>query len=164
MAEGGKFWRLLDSGCNPSLRKAFGDALGPLGAGLYGTHEGDGRASLACLRPRRRPRLRIDTERGKPRIRMQVGDGRLDLDLPVTDIRLYALDHTTPDAGLVRWAGERLRESEDVILSVGLGRAFASAQEDVYYHHMQVNNLHFQEDPAWRLGCGLRAGCNPSSG
>ena len=151
-ADAGKFWRMLESGCGATLREAFGKAFGPLGAGLYGTHVGEGHASLACLRPKRRPRLRLDTELGKPRVRMQLCDGRLEIDLPVTDIRLYADDHTTPDAGLVRRAAERLAEAEDAILSVGLGRAFARALEEVYYHHLQVNNLHFKEDPAWRLG------------
>jgi hypothetical protein len=48
-------------------------------------------------------------------IRIQVNDGCFDLDLGVTDIRLYDEDHVAPNKKVVKNVGGRLREGEDVL-------------------------------------------------
>ena len=58
----------------------------------------------------------------------------------------------TPDAAAVERVAERLQSSTDVILSVGLTRAFKGNPDEPALHWLQVNNLHFADDPCWRLG------------
>jgi hypothetical protein len=70
----------------------------------------------------------------------------------VTDIRLYGADHVTPDAAIVQRVAERLQGAPEVILGVGLTRAFRGADDEPAMHWLQVNNLHFPNDPVWRLG------------
>jgi hypothetical protein len=53
---------------------------------------------------------------------------------------------------LVRGLARRIMESEEVLLSVGLTRQFQPSPSGPFYHFLQVNNIHFREDPAWELG------------
>jgi hypothetical protein len=39
-----------------------------------------------------------------------------------------------------------------VILGVGLTRAFQREQNGPGRHWLQVNNIHFEDQPIWRLG------------
>jgi len=85
-------------------------------------------------------------------IRMKMTDGRIQVDARVTDIRLYQDDHTTPDQEKVEKAGEQIRVSEHVILSIGFTRAFAGSPDLEPIHWLQVNNIHCEENPTWQLG------------
>jgi len=148
-----EFWHILNDLSNAKLRGIFGAELRCLGRSRYGTDEGEGQASLGCLRLRRRPSLRIAPGRsGGSQIRMMMSDGEIEADASVTDIRLYGDDRITPDERRVKQVAAAMRTSQCVILSVGLTRAFASSDEYPPIHWLQVNNIHLQENPAWQLG------------
>ena len=83
---------------------------------------------------------------------MRVYDGDYDLDLSVTDIRLYQADHVAPNTDLVARIERRLNSDTGVILSVGLTRPFASSPDLPPMHWLQVNNIHLNDDPTWQLG------------
>jgi len=118
-----------------------------------GTEVGKGRASLGCLRPKRKPRLALFGE-GKfgPKIRAGIDDGEFDVWVSVTDIRLYQDDHATPDCTIVEEVRRRLHRPGAVILSMGLTRAYAPSAEAKPLHWLQVNNIHLEDDPTWQLG------------
>ena len=82
---------------------------------------------------------------------MKVTDGEFHLDLGVTDIRLYQHDHITPDNTVVDRVARRLASHNDVILSVGLTRAFKGTEREPV-HWLQVNNIHLKENAVWQLG------------
>ncbi len=84
------------------------------------------------------------------KIRAQVADGAFDVDLSVTDLRLYAEDQKTPRAKVVADMQRRIRRGVGVILSVGLARAFQVTGDTARRHWLQVNNLHLEDDPVWR--------------
>jgi hypothetical protein len=82
---------------------------------------------------------------------VRLTDGELDVDAPVTDLRLYTEDHYSPQISLVGEIQQKIRTSQGLILSVGLTRAFAAVPEQPPVHWLQINNLHFQEQPVWQL-------------
>jgi hypothetical protein len=86
------------------------------------------------------------------RIRLQFTSGQYEFELGVTDIRLYGPDHVTPDAEVVQRVADRLQAAPSVILGVGLTRPFRGESDEAARHWLQVNNLHFEDDPCWRLG------------
>jgi len=148
-----RFWKLLRQLAKFRLSEVFGPELSGRGASSCGVDIGFGSASLGCLIPSRVPSLylrpRPDRE---PQIRMHLTDGYFDLDLSVTDIRLYGDDHVTPNENLVPQVDKRLKSDTGVILSVGLTRPFSPSQDLPPIHWLQVNNLHLQDEPAWQLG------------
>jgi hypothetical protein len=102
-----------------------------------------------------RPELVIEACQPRPRLRMKLQTGRIPLSVAVTDIRLYAPDHVTPDPTAVVAANERLKSSAEVLLSVGLSRAYSDwLSHEPERHWLQINNLHFVENPFWRLPLG----------
>jgi hypothetical protein len=82
---------------------------------------------------------------------MDVWDGELRLDLSVTDLRLYVDDGGRPDTARVADVARRLDRGVRVLLGVGLTRPFASRPNDAPVHWLQVNNIHLEDDPAWRM-------------
>lgn len=154
---GENFWSFLKQVAEPRFSKIFGADLKERGklkesAGVD-VHRGE--ASLGCLFPADVPRLYLRTRPGKPeqvQVRLRVTDSVFDLDLAVTDVRLYGDDHVTPAPKVVRRIATRLQEGEDCILSVGLTRASASSPELDPIHWLQINNIHLAGDPVWQLG------------
>ena len=158
-ASAAEFWDLLVELARPRLREIFGDALqsvGPprsLGTPHYGTALGQGEVSLGLLLPSRPPSLYLtDGHDRRPQIRMTLSDGQIELDAPVTDLRLRESDHTTPDADQVEAVARMLQGSDQVILGVGLTRGFRRSDKTEYIHYLQVTNIHLKEQPAWQLG------------
>jgi hypothetical protein len=148
----GEFWTLLEEMSRPRLADLFGPALRPRGGAHCGTDVGQGTASLGCLRLAAPPRLYLQPRPGaQPQVRMHFSDGQIEADASVTDLRLFASDHATPDAAAIRAATERLRHSEGIILAVGLTRKFRSSETQPYAHWLQVNNIHLREEPVWQL-------------
>ena len=149
----GKFWKLLNRVAEPKLRDIFGQDLIHLGSSSCGVEVGKGSASLGCLIPASRPSLYIRKRSDRnDQVRMQFDDGDFFLDCGVTDIRLYGEDHVTPDDRMVRRIEKRLKSDEQVILSMGLTRALRSSPDFDPVHWLQVNNIHFEDDPTWQLG------------
>jgi len=146
------FWTLLTKISRTTLQSIFGSELRHLGGGAYGTSKNEGAASLGCLVPAEKPVLCVREKSGKPQIRMKFADGTIKADARVTDIRLYAADHVTPEAERVAKLRTRIVASECVIMSVGLTREWASSPDREPVHWLQVNNLHLKENPVWQLG------------
>lgn len=149
--EAGKFWALLARIARPTLSELFGPELkGTEGAGCI-VDVGRGKVSLGCLVPASKPRLKIAWSQDKPRIRMELDDGQFsDLDLSVTDLRLYRADHVTPDEDMVGRVAKHMEGDREVILSVGLGRPY-EGPGGKRVHWLQVNNIHFENYPVWQL-------------
>lgn len=146
MLSGPSFWGLLQEISRPTLAAIFGDALtlDPPGLTLA---VGSGASSLGCLWPRDTPRLYVNP---KGQVRMLLADGGTDLNLSVTDVRLYEDDLRTPNSDRINAVADRLRRGVEVVLAVGVGRAYPP---DEPRHWLQVNNVHFKDDPL-----GLRLG------
>jgi hypothetical protein len=51
----------------------------------------------------------------------------------------------------VRRVADRLAQGVPALLSVGLTRPFSTRPDEPPLHWLQVNNLHLEDDPAWRL-------------
>jgi hypothetical protein len=148
-----QFWRLLNEMAKRKLSDIFGKSLEMRGPKSCAVDVGKGEASLGCFLPHPQPKLYVQSREGKPdQIRIQVNDGCFDLDLGVTDIRMYGEDHVVPDKNVLRDVGGRLRKGEDVILSVGLTRPFSTLSGYPQVHWLQVNNIHLISDPTWQLG------------
>jgi hypothetical protein len=147
-----KFWTLLTQVAERKLVSIFGEDLTIRGTKSCGVDVGKGVASLGCLIPSSPPEIYLKQREGKPdQIRMCVGDGCFELDLGVTDIRLYCDDHQTPNKRLVKNIADRIRDEKAVILSVGLTRPFTSLSGFPPIHWLQLNNIHLKSDPTWRL-------------
>ena len=147
-----EFSRVLDEIAQPTLAEIFGDCMRPAGSGAFAAEVGAGKVSLGCL-PLQGPAELFFKEdhRGGRRLRMRFSDGRLCVEASVTDLRLFADDHATPNAAAVRAANEGLRNSRNAILCVGLTRPYSPGPNQPERHWLQVNNLHFKDDPLWTL-------------
>jgi hypothetical protein len=148
------FWKLLARGAQPSLAAIFGPDLRPHQTHSAVVDVGMGQASLGCLIPSQPPVLCIRQRPNKPPlVRMELADGAFGLDLSVTDIRLYGVDHSTPDPAAVNRVAARLADGEESLLSVGLTRAYAApGSVAAPAHYLQVNTIHLRGDPTWQLG------------
>lgn len=149
-----EFWQRLQSLAKTKLGAIFGERLLPRGRCSYAVDAGQGSASLGCYLTTAHPRLFIE-RRGpssRGRIRIAFTSGSYGFELSVTDIRLYGEDHVTPDAKIVERTAERLQADPLAILGVGLTRAFRGEPDEPALHWLQVNNIHFQDEPCWRLG------------
>ena len=94
--------------------------------------------------------LYLGKSENRSRVRVLINDGEFDLDLGVTDARLYRPESATPDEKKIEEVRARLRTTEKVLLSVGLSRAYATGPDRPPVHWLQVNNLHFEDDPTWK--------------
>lgn len=148
-----RFWERLRQVARPKLRDLFGNDLIQRGSMSCAIDMGKGGASLGCLVPTGSPVLYTRARPGKPdEIRMGLSDGSFRLDLGVTDIRLYGADHVTPDTEVVRRIAKRLEGGTDVVLSVGVTRAYGGSRGYDPVHWLQLNNVHLGDDPLWQLG------------
>lgn len=150
----GEFWDHLRRLAKPKLVEVFGPDLLPRTSHSYAVDVNRGLASLGCYVPPSRPRLLLQRrdENSRGRLRLEFQSGAYQFELSVTDIRLYRDDHVTPDPEVVERIAQRLQGDSDLILGVGLTRPFQSTPDEPAQHWLQVNNLHFADDPCWRLG------------
>jgi putative nucleic acid modification protein with dual OB domain len=153
--DGGEFWDLLSRASAPRLREAFGPALTRSRRGA-GVAVGSGSASLGVIAPARRTaRLEIEPSRrgSGTGVRIAFSDPLGDMNLSVTDLRLYDSGQTEADAVLVRELNKRLGSGTRLLLSVGLTRAWTPpGSGEPPLHWLQVNNLTLEDDPDWRVG------------
>ena len=149
------FWEMLQFVARLSLTELFGSELrtiGRAGNRRAVTDRGTGSASLGVLRPHGQPQLTLGTKPdGRSVVRMAVRDGSMALDLSVTDLRLYADDGSRPDIETIHDVAGRLARGVPALLSVGLTRPFSARPDEPPLHWLQVNNIHLEDDPAWRL-------------
>ena len=145
-----KFWDLLRQVAVPKLSTIFGPDLKMRGSESCGVDVGAGQASLGCLVPATSCNLYVGEKMGgRPKVRIEISDGTLGLDLGVTDLRVYEGDHVTVSESTVKSVGKRLKSGVGVILSVGLTRPFPPTAP---LHWLQCNNIHLEDDPTWQLG------------
>jgi hypothetical protein len=123
------------------LRAIFGDAL-QLSGQTCAVEIGAGSASLGSLIPNACS-LFLD-ERGG--IRIRVADELGVVRLPVTDLRLFEDDFRTPRRSVIQEIAGRIRDGEEVILSVGLTRPFGP-DGGPKKHWLQVNSIILGSDP-----------------
>jgi len=149
----GEFWELMQRLAKPKLLEIFGRDLLPRSSHSYAVDVGRGFASLGCLLPPSRPRLLLQRRDAgsRGRLRLEFQSGVYQFELSVTDIRLYGCDHVTPDETVIERVAQRLQDGPDLILGVGLTRPFQSTPDEPALHWLQVNNLHFADEPCWRL-------------
>lgn len=142
----GSFWKLLTAVSCDRLTDIFGKDLKAQRNGCA-VDEGLGNASLDCLRTSTPPSIAINRW---DKIRARVADGTFDVDLSVTDLRLYAKDQKTPRARVIADLQRRIQKGVGVILSVGLARAFQVSGDTARRHWLQVNNIHLEDNPTWK--------------
>jgi hypothetical protein len=145
------FWALLQRVAQTRLGVIFGPDLKRDGQGCT-VDPGGGVASLGCLIPAGRPDLHVKVgPDGRDSIRLTYGDGELSVSSSVTDIRLYESDLVTPKRALVADIRKRLADGVPCVLSVGLTRLWTKPGDSAERHWLQVNNIHLEDNPAWRL-------------
>lgn len=142
-----RFWNRLKDSSAPDFRAIFGSDLRAYGTSAV-VNVNAGETSLGCLRLETPPSIEINSW---DKIRAHVTDGEFDLDLSVTDLRLYREDHQTPRRKLVSEIEKRIGKGVPVILAVGLTRPFRKRGDVRSYHWLQVNNIHLKDDPIWKL-------------
>lgn len=141
------FWDHLDGMAQESLTDIFGSEL-ELWDESGTVDVGEGKGSLGCLRPEKQPWLYVD-HRGT--VRLVLDYLMPSVDLSVNDLRLYERDHRTPRRTLVQSIQRRLESGVETILSVGLTRPWRKRGDDAERHWLQVNNIHLEDAPIWRL-------------
>ena len=140
------YWKFLNQMAQESLVEIFGPDLEQWDESCT-VDVGEGHASLGCLAPEEQPWLYVD-HRGA--VRMVLECMTPSADLAVTDLRMYERDHKTPRVDLVTDVQSRIEAGAEVILSVGLTRAWRKQGDTAERHWLQINNIHLQDDPLWR--------------
>ncbi len=149
-----EFWERLKHLAKPKFGEIFGKDLRPRGPCSYAVDVGRGTASLGCYVAADQARLFLQRRdaQSRGRVRMTFQSGEHPFELSVTDVRLYRDDHVTPDSEIIDRVSQRLCNGSEVILGVGLTRAFRGKPDEPALHWLQVNNIHFADEPLWRLG------------
>lgn len=145
MSQPRDFWDMIHGESATDLATIFGPSLALHGRACA-VDLNQGAASLGCLALPRGSSLYVDPY---DKIRLRLNDGTFAPALSITDLRLYEDDQETPRHRLIRILADRLVE-EDVLLSVGLSRAWKKPRDTESRHWLQVNNLHFKDDPLGR--------------
>lgn len=137
------FWSLLCSVAHGSLSEAFGPSLRRVG-GTCAVPEGEGSASLACIRPSSPPSLRTDENT----VRLILRDHGTTLSIAVTDLRLFEADGVTPRSATVEALNRQFGAGAESVLALGLTRPWQRPDMDAPMHWLQVNNIHLEDASA----------------
>lgn len=138
------FWERLSEESQALLSVIFGDDF-KVNANRKGfVSPGEGNASLGLLRLDEKPTMYADNS-GSPRLRF--GDGAVTVDCSITDVRLRRADNVSLNASATAELRTLIRNSNEIILSVGLTYPFPDAAPK---HWLQVNNVHCSDEPLWR--------------
>jgi len=150
-----EFWSVLRASVKPSFREIFGSDFHRIGASRGGLEMRKGEASLGCCIPTRILHVSTRARPDKPaQVRMFVAEGKHVYDLSVTDLRFFGPDRSTPDSEAIQSVNGRLRRGVAVILAVGLTRPYTSSPDHPPMHWLQVNGVHLEDAPCWRLTGG----------
>lgn len=146
---GNEFWELLEKVSKSTLQEIFGNVLIKKN-GSAAVDSGVGTCSLGCLHPSSRPQIKIKKYTEGNKIKVCLHDSNIEYILPVTDIRLYEDDHKTPNQSMIDKVNKKLDEGVDLIVSVGLTRAWRKHGDNDKVHWLQLNNFHFRNEPTWK--------------
>ncbi len=138
-----RYLELLRAHARERLGAIFGGALERHGWS-YAVEKGQGAASLGILRVRRRTDIQVDAY-GKLRLRL-TGRGK-PVYLPVTDMRFVQADHRTIKTDVVEDVSIRMHRGVEVLLMLGLARAFLKENDDRERHWLQVNGICMTDRP-----------------
>lgn len=144
-----RLWEILAESARDSLFEIFGAELERHPAGRASLPLLAGAASLGVYRPIAGAELVRGTTGGSAALRVRLPAEGMDLSL--TDARYYTNDFQEPHEDRLREAQRCLEPGEGVLLGVGLTRPFASSEEQVQRHWLQVNAIHLQGHPGLRL-------------
>lgn len=138
-----QFWKTLSDVAEDSLKGIFGDELEQHGNGCA-VDPGSGSASLGCLRPTGDCVIQVDRF---DKVRLRCSDEEFEVNLSVTDLRLFQNDQKTPRRKVIERVGKKLIDGEELLICVGLARRWQKPGDTMERHWLQVNNLHFADDP-----------------
>jgi hypothetical protein len=138
-----RYLQLLRRHAQTRLLGIFGDELVRHGQS-YAVEKGSGTTSLGILRVRRAPDLKVDSF-GK--LRLRLNDETPAASLPVTDVRFVEPDHKTIRDDVVADVRARMRQGVQVLLMLGLARAFQRSDDDSERHWLQVNGICMADRP-----------------
>ncbi len=141
-----RYLELLRQHARQSVKAIFGTEL-VRHRWNYAVDRDHGSNSLGILRLRRRADLVIDRYE-KLRLRLQIE--QQPAYLPVTDVRFFEPDHRTIRSDVVDDVRARMRNGVDVLLLLGLARAFAKPGDDHERHWLQVNGICLTDRPLGR--------------
>lgn len=110
----------------------------------YAVDKGRGDASLGVLRVCHKPDIEVD-KFGK--LRLCLSYGRKPAFLPVTDVRFVQADHKTIRTDVVEDVRTRMRRGVEVLLMLGLARAFQRKSDECERHWLQVNGICMADRP-----------------
>jgi hypothetical protein len=147
-------WQILTYVSASSMAEIFGEQLVKRGQESAAVDADSGNASLGHIESPKSLSLYPGlNHRGQRTIRLKMTDSNLGrLDLSVTDLRLVDDDHITILDDMISSVGDRIRRGVPVVISVGLTRAYPQNNlEEPSVHWLQVNNIHLEDDPCWRL-------------
>lgn len=141
-----EFWTALDGVALGNLEAIFGPDLVPR-SGSFACAEHHGIASLGCLRCANPLEMQLADDRLRIKLTLDGGSRTV----AVTDLRCFALEGRAfaVQAGTVQALNARLASEDEVILSVGLGRAYNRRPDESPLHWLQVNNIHLKSAPLW---------------
>jgi hypothetical protein len=138
-----RYVQLLDQHARRNLHEIFGDEL-VRHSWSYATDKGCGTASLGVLRVRHKPDLEVDRF-GK--LRLKLNEESKPAYLSVTDLRFVEADHKTIKREVVADVRERMRRGVDLLIMLGLARAFAKPDDSCERHWLQVNGICMMDRP-----------------
>lgn len=136
------FWKILSTGVAPDLASAFGSDLESQGNGCA-VLGGKGCASLGSISV---DQATLDIDPWN-KIRCGFRSGSFEVELSVTDLRFVEADFATPREKNVELASRKFAKRTAAILCVGLARAWQKPGDMHERHWLQVNNIHFSDDP-----------------
>ena len=143
------FWNLLTNSAHDKLGTIFGPDLHPAGQSCAVT-ETNGLRSLGNYWAAN-GRLFCNESHNRRRIQFQFTSGEYHFTVPVTDIRLFATDHITPDPNKIQLLAQRIAAQPQTLVSVGLSRAYRKSPNQPARHWLQINNFHLPDNPCWTL-------------
>jgi hypothetical protein len=138
-----EYFHLLDRVAKEDLQEIFGPDL-KRRKQTFAVDRGAGSASLGVLRVEQK----IDLTSGRyGGLRLQLGEGKTAVHLPVTDLRFVEEDHKTVRDDVVEEVRWRIGSGVQVILMVGLTRPFKVSDDDDERHWLQINGICLADRP-----------------
>ncbi len=144
---GDEYLEVLSARTDPDLETAFGPAL-QRRKWKYAIDKGEGHASLAVVKARRRPELEVGRY-GK--LQLRFNDPDTPTYLSVADIRFVEPDHKTIRTNVVDDVHARLQRGVGVYVMFGLSRAFTAIGDNQDRHWLQVNGLCLEDRPVGNI-------------
>jgi hypothetical protein len=142
-----RYLEILRAHAQPSLKAIFGPSLARHSR-TYAVDRGQGSSSLGILRSQRKSSVLLDRY-GKLRLRLPTKEGAAYL--PLTDLRLVEVDHTTINANAVEDLNARMGRGIESLLLLGLSRAYRKDGDEHERHWLQVNGICMSDKPIDQL-------------